>query len=101
MDHRPRRFDLLWVRWFDAPPDSSQFSESTLWTTKRMERVTLAPLVDPEACDFIDPSDVVRAAHIIPRFSEKPLYVENTAPDKIYSKCAKDMDDWKEYYINP
>ena len=99
LDHRPRRFDLLWVRWFD--PLDKQYSESTLWVLKRMERVKLRPLSDPEACDFIDPSDVVRAAHVIPRFSEGRLYDEDAPSDKIHSKCAKDVEDWVEYYVNP
>lgn len=99
LDHRPRRFDLLWVRWFDSLDGS--FSESTLWSSKRMERVSLRPLTHPEACDFIDPSDVVRAAHIIPRFWKGMKYGKDTPSDRISSKCAKDAADWNEYYVNP
>ncbi|TEB29042.1 hypothetical protein FA13DRAFT_1597683, partial [Coprinellus micaceus] len=100
LDHRPRRFDLLWVRWYDSK--DSQFSEATLWSTMRMERVALRPLSDPEACDFIDPSDVVRAAHIIPRFSQNRTFSEEDAlQGQIFSKIAKDVEDWQEYYVNP
>lgn len=100
IDHHPRKFDILWVRWFD--PLDSQFSEATLWSSKRMERATIRPLSNPEACDFIDPSDIIRAAHIVPRFAGGKKYEPaELYQDRITSKCAKDAEDWTEYYINP
>ncbi|KAJ3524296.1 hypothetical protein NMY22_g11058 [Coprinellus aureogranulatus] len=101
LDHRPRRYDVLWVRWYEALEGQTADSESTLWSSKRMERVGLKPLSQPDACDFVDPADVLRAAHIIPRFSEGMKDQGDTLGRRGFSKCAKDDEDWKEYYVNP
>ena len=105
LDHRPRRFDLLWVRWYEPAPDQPDITDpsNTLWTTKHLERLSLMPLSDPSACDFVDPADVVRAAHIIPRFSAGKRYKhdsDNFAPDRLFSKWADDRSEWNEYYVN-
>jgi hypothetical protein len=100
LDHRPRRFDLLWVRWYD--PLDGRFSEESLWSTMRMERVAFRTLSHPEACDFINPSDVIRAAHIIPRFAQNKVFSEeDISSGQIFSKCAGNEEDWQEYYVNP
>ncbi|KAJ3531358.1 hypothetical protein NMY22_g8186 [Coprinellus aureogranulatus] len=56
------------------------------------------------ACDFLDPVDVLRAAHIIPRFAaglvHDPLNKEDQPKARAFSKCAQDRSDWKEYFVN-
>lgn len=98
LDHIPQRFDFLWVRWYRH--HHPQSPESTIWSSKRLETVSLVPLADPLACDFVDPSNVIRAAHIIPRFSLAKRH-EEALPGQIFSKLAGDEGDWKEYYVNP
>jgi hypothetical protein len=57
-----RRFDFLWVRWFDG----SKAPASDL----SLQRLSLPTVADmSHSIDFLDPTDVLRAAHIIPRFS--------------------------------
>jgi hypothetical protein len=56
-----RRFDFLWVRWFD----SSKAPTSPL-SLQCLSLPTVASV--PESIDFLDPGDVLRAAHILPRF---------------------------------
>ncbi|KAJ3537968.1 hypothetical protein NMY22_g5372 [Coprinellus aureogranulatus] len=98
LDLRPRRFDVLWVRWYRHLHPTSL--DSAIFDSKRLETVSLAPLTHPLACGFIDPSSAVRAAHIIPRFSLGKVHKE-VRPGKLFSTCAGDKEDSKEYYINP
>ncbi|TEB32984.1 hypothetical protein FA13DRAFT_1627246 [Coprinellus micaceus] len=107
LDFRRRRFDFLWVRWFT--PASSEYPDP--WSSRRLDRVKLAPLTKPLSWGFVNPADVLRAAHVIPRFSLGRLYEdkkdkkgkkkeEERVPKPIFSKCAQDEQDWAEYYVN-
>lgn len=89
-DLRKRRFDLLFVRWFEFCDKESQ--------QKSLDRLRLVPLTRPNAVGFLDPSLVLRASHIVPRYSLGLLYPDGT--QRIVSKFAKDGDDWREYLIN-
>ncbi|KAJ3533663.1 hypothetical protein NMY22_g7246 [Coprinellus aureogranulatus] len=93
LDYRRRRFDFLWVRWFTT-------IAAYPWSSKRLDRVRLAPVAEVGSCDFIDPADILRAAHIIPRFATGQLHNEKDAKKAIFSKAARDDLDWKEYYVN-
>ncbi|TFK16793.1 hypothetical protein FA15DRAFT_661909 [Coprinopsis marcescibilis] len=46
---------------------------------------------------FLDLADVIRACHIMPRFS---LGMVKNPEDPIDSCCTQDQLDWKEYYVN-
>ena len=121
-DLLPRRLDFLWVRWYDRVGNSGSAIKLEL------ERLRFAPISDPAAFVFLDPDSVLRASHIIPRFSEGRVYqplqetvtptttaikgkgrAKQTVPTmkprsqplpQPRSKCAGDEHDWKEYYIN-
>ncbi|KAJ3536274.1 hypothetical protein NMY22_g6101 [Coprinellus aureogranulatus] len=96
MDYRRRRFDFLWVRWFEPTPSP----QTTASPAKRtMDRLKFIPLAQAHSWGFVDPSHVLRAAHIIPRFALGPLYGPEDGK-RIFSKCARESQDWKEYYIN-
>lgn len=105
LDYSKRRFDFLWVRWFKP------LSSTNSWSAKRLDRITLEPVADTNLCGFIDPADVLRAAHIIPRFSQGTVMDEwekqqslmsplKSTPKKLHSKIAQDHKDWMEYYVN-
>ncbi|KAJ3514106.1 hypothetical protein NMY22_g14847 [Coprinellus aureogranulatus] len=94
-DLRRRRFDFLWIRWF--VPAKGQSIASNAWSSKRLDRLSLPPLAHPESCDFLDPADVLRAAHLIPRFATGKVPEE---PGRLHSRFARDEDDWIEYYVN-
>ena len=101
LDHRPWRFDLLWVRWYEPTEPTSQADSSTVWSTRRLETYSLMPLSNPEACNFINPADVVRAAHIIPQFSAGKCYEDHKDQTRrLFSKWAGDCDEWNEYCVN-
>lgn len=101
LDYKPRRVEFLWVRWYDRlePPGS--------WASCALDRLCFPPISRDGAFDFVNPADVVRGCHIIPRFTlglQRP-------PDQIFPNPAmrrvkarkereRDADDWKEYYVN-
>lgn len=92
LDRRERRFDLLLVRWF-----TEIRSEQNTWEAYELDRLRFQPFDSPGAIDFLDPAALLRAAHIVPRFSSKRVAGVDFEP---ISKLAKDGDDWNEYYVN-
>ena len=106
LDSRHRRFDILWVRWFGKPLDPEGHSPE-------LDRVKLRPFSDPASTSFLDPTHVLRASHLIPRFSKGQIYSatgsakgslgkkrKETRGKEPISKIARDKDDWNEYYVN-
>jgi hypothetical protein len=62
---KTQRMEFLWVRWFGRDIHSRAG-----WKAKRLLRLGFLDATDPEsgAFGFIDPAEVIRAAHIIPAF---------------------------------
>jgi hypothetical protein len=88
--HHWQRFDFLWVRWF-KPLDAE-----SPWTSKRLDVLTFPPVGDPKSLSFVDPADVLRACHIIPRFLRGPAM----PPRHGQSVCAQTSSDWRQYLVN-
>jgi hypothetical protein len=84
-DYTCYRLDFVWVHWYQLEPPSRLEFE--------LDRVSLVPLDKVSALGFLDPSDILRAVHIIPRFSSG-REVENM------SRVVRDREVWKEYYVN-
>lgn len=63
LDRRPRRFDVLLVRWYGTA------SNPPSWSSQSLEILEFPPLDLPESVQFLDPALVLRACHIIPRFA--------------------------------
>lgn len=61
----PIRLNLLFVRWFEplAPP-------STSWDPTELDQVAFVPGHHPDAFSFLDPAQILRAAHLIPSFAD-------------------------------
>ncbi|RXW14870.1 hypothetical protein EST38_g10985 [Candolleomyces aberdarensis] len=82
LDRRFRRFDFLWVRWF-----TPELGGQEPWSACRLDRVSFPSLNKPDSIHFLDPSDVLRACHIIPRFSTGLVYPSaaknQSKPDKL------------------
>ncbi|RXW14335.1 hypothetical protein EST38_g11521 [Candolleomyces aberdarensis] len=92
LDRRERRFDLLLVRWFTELSNGQNS-----WESCGLDRLKFHPLNNSGGFDFLDPEAVLRACHIMPRFS----CGRSSEPDaKPISNLAKDNEDWKEYYVN-
>ena len=63
-DHRARRFDVLWVRWYEIVDPASSG-----WNNSKLDTVRFPPLCRDEAFGFVDPADVLCGCHIIPAFT--------------------------------
>jgi hypothetical protein len=89
-DYEARRFDFLWVRWYEViNPASSGWSNSTF------DAVCFPPMHEDTSFGFVDPNDVLRGCHILPAFANGKR--NETGID--ISRCAKDSKDYKMYYI--
>ena len=89
-DYEPHWFNFLWVRWFEVMnPGSSG------WEAYKLDSVRFPPLCDEASFGFVDPKDVLRGCHIIPAFA-KGQHHQNGAG---VSRCAKDSNDYKLYYV--
>jgi hypothetical protein len=90
-DYKARRFDFLWVRWFEVvDPGSSGWKHSTL------DSLRFPPLHRSDSFGFVDPDDVLRGCHILPAFA-KGKRIETKVD---VSRCAKDSKDYLLYYVN-
>lgn len=89
--YEPCRMEFLWVRWYREVPETK-----TGWESCRLDRVKFLPVSDENAFGFVNPSDVLRACHIIPAFTLGKLHADG----KGLSHCAQDSSDWVMYYVN-
>lgn len=89
LDYQPRRLEFLWVRWYQPT------SLPSGWDSRRLDCVKFFPMAHEHAFGFLDPADVIRACHILPRMELGKVH-----QDIGLSVLAKDGDDWQYYYIN-
>ncbi|KAJ3006675.1 hypothetical protein NUW54_g3842 [Trametes sanguinea] len=89
-----QRLDFLWVRWYDHDMDyPSGFLE------RRLPRLRFLDASDPDSVPFgfVDPCEVIRAAHIIPAFAHGTTE-ELLGPSKLARRGTAMMDSDYEYY---
>jgi hypothetical protein len=77
------RVDFLWVRWYEVVDHGRRFE---------LDRLEFFPATSPNAFGFLDPSQVIRAAHIVPKFCQGTTH--NPSPRWMKG------DLWKSYYVN-
>ena len=90
LDYKPRRIDFLWVRWYQV-----QRAGTISWKNSELPMVSFPPLASDTAFGFIDPSDVLRACHIIPAFASGQTHEDGVG----VSSHARDRDDYHAYYV--
>ncbi|KAK7689177.1 hypothetical protein QCA50_007868 [Cerrena zonata] len=89
-----RRMDILWVRWY---------GEDKNWvhgpSVKRLPRLGFIPHDQPAPFGFVDPADVVRAAHLIPAFAhgKTDCYLP---PSQAARSPSENDKDWTYQYVN-
>ncbi|KAG8939805.1 hypothetical protein FRC03_006029 [Tulasnella sp. 419] len=84
-----KRVDFLWVRWLSLDPRwKGGFKQ------QQLDRVNFI-VNGPAAFGFIDPSDVIRACHLIPDFSSGKT-TDLLGP----SSVREDDGDFKYYFVN-
>jgi hypothetical protein len=91
-DYRPRKVEVLWVRWFEHDMNAPIGS----WSDSRLDRLHFPPMAGEHAFGFVNPADVVRGCHIIPAFSSNRRHSDGRG----ISLCARDANDWHSYYLN-
>lgn len=84
--YTPKRMDFLWVRWYEHQEGEHP---------DRLEQLFFPPISSEGAFGFVDPADVVRGCHIIPRFSKGKRHPGGVG----FSKLAQDSSDWLSYNI--
>ena len=87
----PKKMEFLFVRWFGL--DDVEIGG---WKMKKLHQIGFGE--GDEAFGFVDPADVIRGIHLIPRFSlgrTKHLL----GPSFARSVLEED-EDWVRYYIN-
>lgn len=90
---RRQRLRVLWVRWYERDIHSYEDGFSTL----RLPRISFIDSTDPDAHGFIDPTLVLRAAHLIPAFHHQ-LASPQPLPDSHATRFL--AHDWNFYYAN-
>jgi hypothetical protein len=89
-DYEARRFDFLWVRWFEVVD-----SASSGWASSTLDSVRFPPMHGTHSFGFVDPKDVLRGCHILPAFAKGKRHTNGVG----ISRCAKDGKDYKLYYV--
>lgn len=91
--YRARHMEFLWVRWLQVVGDHPV---QRGWNHVCLDRLKFPHIQDEGAFGFIDPDDVLRGCHLIPRFSMG----QRDKQDIEGSELARVSDDWHEYYAN-
>lgn len=81
------RMDFLWVHWFGRDLDHEGGFE-----TRRLHRIGLTDKEDTTSYGFLNPSDVLRAVHLIPAFHPNQTSVDSELDD------SDDATSVQEYY---
>lgn len=89
--HETHRMEIIWVRWYEEVGESESG-----WSHQRLGRLRFVPIEDDDAFGIVDPAEVLRGCHVIPRFRFGKVHREGVGR----SPLAKDSSDWKQYYIN-
>lgn len=88
---RPHKVQFLWVCWYELNP----LGAGSGWKDATLDWLRFPLMANDDSFGFLDPADVIRAAHIIPAFSTGKRYKD----EKGISPCVIDSEDWKSYYI--
>lgn len=67
------------------------------WSTSCLDQLEFRSLDSAGAFGFVDPAQVLRGCHIIPKFS---LGKRNSDDIIAVSVCANSAQDWVQYYAN-
>jgi hypothetical protein len=88
-----KKMEFLFVRWFGL--DDSPKAQGG-WKAKKLYQIGF--IEGDAAFGFIDPADVVRAVHLIPRFSDGRT---TELLGRSFCRLPQEKDeDWVRYYVN-
>ncbi|KAJ7016995.1 hypothetical protein C8F04DRAFT_1339278 [Mycena alexandri] len=90
---RPIRMEFLWLRWF-----GHDIHHKAGWATRRLHRVGFVDFASGGAFGFIDPSELIRGAHLIPAFHYG--LTSDLLPKSIARRPEQNDEDFNYYYVN-
>ena len=85
--------DVLWVRWLKIDK-----THRAGWKAKRLYRVKYVLALEDDAFGFLDPDDIVRGSHLIPKFNHGHKMHAPGDPTSLWD--PEKESDWKSYYVN-
>jgi hypothetical protein len=90
-----KRFDVLHIRWYGRKRGAQAG-----WKAKRLHQIAFLPANQPklEAFGFLDPAQVIRGVHILPRFAGGRT--SHLLGPSIIRKLSDRHEDWVNYYVN-
>ena len=91
-----QRVEFLWIRWYGIDCDSDTMKST--FEAKRMYQVGFLDGDSDEAFGFINPSDVLRAVHLIPSFVSGCTSGIGISP--LARRPEEDDQDYVCYYVN-
>lgn len=89
-DYWACHMEFLWVRWFE------KLEQPSGWQQNSLDVLKFAPMAAPGTFGFVNPDDVLKGCHLIPRFCTGWLHSDGIS----VSWIVGDADDWKNYYVN-
>jgi hypothetical protein len=93
MSREPKKMEFLFVRWFGLDTENSARGG---WKSKKLYQIGFVE--GDAAFGFVDPSDVIRGIHLIPRFSQGRT--KDLLGHSIARSVLEKGEDWVRYYIN-
>jgi len=92
---QPQHMEFLFVRWFGR-----DLTLEPGWKAKRLLRLGFVPGNDETAFGFLDPTQVIRAVHLIPAFTWGHVTKYLTQRSVIARGLKEPDEDWQLYYVN-
>ncbi|KAG1775822.1 hypothetical protein EV702DRAFT_1199039 [Suillus placidus] len=90
---KKRHIEVLYVRWL-APLTNHQSGMNCA----RLPKIAFVEESDRDAFGFLDPSQVIRSAHLIPAFSSN-RGTTSLRYGKSLGRQSGELDDWEGYYV--
>jgi hypothetical protein len=92
LDMKTRRFEFLWVRWYT--PADLRLAEKP---GKSLQRLILPDVASsPDSMGFLDPANVLRASHIIPRYHKGSKYENDGVLSHLHTGTPESSDEETE-----
>ena len=85
-DYTPHRMEFLWVQWCEHGTSAAMAS----CVSNKLDCLRFPPMFLDDAFGFLDPTDVMKATHIIPSFRAG----KHHSSLSLLSLSAKDSEDW-------
>ena len=92
--YEPKQMDFIFVRWFGRGSEPRAG-----WKSKRFIRLGFVPGNDGSAFGFVDPSQVIRAVHLIPAFHWGCVTSKYLPKSPIARGIGNPDEDWQLYYL--